>query len=203
MMRRIVETLNLKLPTILRRHTKPQPNPLTLQEIAELEREAIRVEVEPEAVKTEPENIRDFNRKVARAARIAYIKILERGAEGATVEQLSQDPELEWTSPNVIKAALGMMMNEELVAEVKAGMYAVSSAAKPKLGRVYEIKVEKIYPGSAVVLVNDKWRARLEPHDFEGPISLIKRNSRFKAIAELYKMSKVLHIRVKDVVQKL
>jgi Fanconi anemia group M protein len=203
MMRRIVETLNLKLPTILRRHAKPAPTPLTPEEIAELEREAVRIEVEPEAVKTEVEAIRDFNRKVAQAARTAYIKILERGAEGATVEQLSQEPELEWASPNVIKAALGMMINEDLVAEVEAGMYAVVSAAKPKLRKVYEIEVEKIYPGSAVVLVNDKWRARLEPSDFEGPVNLIKKNSRFKAIAELYKMSGVLHVRVRDIVQKL
>jgi hypothetical protein len=163
MMRRIVETLNLKLPTILRRHAKPAPNPLTPEEIALLEREAVRIQVEPEAVKTEVEAIREFNRKAARAARIAYMKLLERGTEGATVEQLSQEPELEWASPNVIKAALGMMVNEELVAEVKAGMYAVASAAKPKLGRVYEIRVEKIYPGSAVVLVNEKWRADLNP----------------------------------------
>jgi Fanconi anemia group M protein len=92
---------------------------------------------------------------------------------------------------------------EDLVAEVEAGMYAVVSAAKPKLGKVYEIEVEKIYPGSAVVLVNDKWKARLEPSDFEGPVNLIKKNSRFKAIAELYKMSGVLHVRVRDIVQKL
>jgi Fanconi anemia group M protein len=68
---------------------------------------------------------------------------------------------------------------------------------------VYEVEVEKIYPGSAVVLVNEKWRARLEPSDFEGPVSLIRKNSRFKAIADLYRMNGVLHIRVKDVVQKL
>jgi hypothetical protein len=52
MMRRIVETLNLKLPTILRRHAKPAPTPLKPEEIAELERDAVRIEVEPEAVKT-------------------------------------------------------------------------------------------------------------------------------------------------------
>ena len=202
-MRRIAETLNLKLPTILRRRAKPPPTPLTPEEIAELERDAVRVEVEPEAVKTEVEALREFNRKAARAARIAYMKLLEKGAEGLTVEQLSRDPELEWASPNVIRAALGMMMNEELVAEVEAGRYAVASAAKPKTGKVYEVEVEKIYPGSAVVLVNGKWRARLEPSDYEGPISLVRKNSRFKAVADLYRMNGVLHIRVRDVVQKL
>jgi Fanconi anemia group M protein len=200
-MRRIVETLNLKLPTILRRHSKPAPNPLTPEETAQIEREAVRIEVE--AVKTEVEAVRDFNRKAARAARVAYMKLLEKGAEGLTVEQLMLDPELEWASPNVLKAALGMMVNEELIVEVEAGRYAVASAAKPKTGKVYEVEIEKIYPGSAVVLVNGKWRARLEPSDYEGPVSLIKKNSRFKAVADLYRMNGVLHIRVKDVVQKL
>ena len=200
-MRRIVETLNLKLPTILRRHSKPAPNPLTPEETAQIEREAVRIEVE--AVKTEVEAVRDFNRKAARAARVAYMKLLEKGTEGLTVEQLMLDPELEWASPNVLKAALGMMVNEELIVEVEAGRYAVASAAKPKTGKVYEVEIEKIYPGSAVVLVNGKWRARLEPSDYEGPVSLIKKNSRFKAVADLYRMNGVLHIRVKDVVQKL
>ena len=200
-MRRIVETLNLKLPTILRRHSKPAPNPLTPEETAQIEREAVRIEVE--AVKTEVEAVRDFNRKAARIARAAYMKLLEKGAEGLTVEQLMLDPELEWASPNVLKAALGMMVNEELIVEVEAGRYAVASAAKPKTGKVYEVEIEKIYPGSAVVLVNGKWRARLEPSDYEGPVSLIKKNSRFKAVADLYRMNGVLHIRVKDVVQKL
>jgi Fanconi anemia group M protein len=200
-MRRIVETLNLKLPTILRRHSKPAPNPLTPEETAQIEREAVRIEVE--AVKTEVEAVRDFNRKAARIARVAYMKLLEKGAEGLTVEQLMLDPELEWASPNVLKAALGMMVNEELIVEVEAGRYAVASAAKPKTGKVYEVEIEKIYPGSAVVLVNGKWRARLEPSDYEGPVSLIKKNSRFKAVADLYRMNGVLHIRVKDIVQKL
>jgi Fanconi anemia group M protein len=200
-MRRIVETLNLKLPTILRRHSKPAPNPLTPEETAQIEREAVRIEVE--AVKTEVEAVRDFNRKAARIARVAYMKLLEKGAEGLTVEQLMLDPELEWASPNVLKAALGMMVNEELIVEVEAGRYAVASAAKPKTGKVYEVEIEKIYPGSAVVLVNGKWRARLEPSDYEGPVGLIKKNSRFKAVADLYRMNGVLHIRVKDVVQKL
>jgi len=200
-MRRIVETLNLKLPTILRRQAKPAPNPLTPEDIAQIEREAVKVEVE--AVKTEAEALKEFNRKAVRLARIAYMKLLERGAEGLTAEQLMLDPELEWASPNVVKAALTLLLNEDLVVEVGAGRYAVASSAKPRIGKVYEVEVEKIYPGSAVVLVDGKWRARLEPGDYEGPISLIKKNSRFKAVATLYRMNGVLHIRIRDVVQKL
>ena len=202
-MRRIVETLNLKLPTILRRNAKPEPNPLTIKEIMDLEREAVRITVEPEAVKTEVEALNEFNRRVARAARTAYLRLLDFGFEGATLEQLCMDAELEWASPSVLKAAVEKLMGEELIAEVEPGRYAVAAAAKPKIGKIFEVEVERIYPGSAVVRVNDKWRARLDPYDYEGPVNLIKRNSRFKAIAELYRINGVLHIRIRDVVQKL
>jgi hypothetical protein len=96
-----------------------------------------------------------------------------------------------------------MLINEELIAEVEPGKYAVASAAKPKTGKTYEIEIEKIYPGSAVVKINDKWRARLEPHNYEGPANLIKKGSRFKATAELYKINGTLHVRIKDIAQKL
>ncbi len=54
-----------------------------------------------------------------------------------------------------------------------------------------------------MVTVNDKWRARLEPQDYKGPRNLIKKNSGFIAIAELCKMNGTLHIKIKDVMQKL
>jgi Fanconi anemia group M protein len=131
------------------------------------------------------------------------MKLLEMGAEGATLEQLSSDAELEWANQQIVRAALNQLISEELVSDSSYGKYTVSSALKAPAGKVYEISVEKIYPGSAVVLVNEKWRARLEPHDYNGPQKLIKRNSTFKAIADLYRMNGVLHVRVKDVVQKL
>jgi Fanconi anemia group M protein len=202
-MRRIAENINMKLQPILRKRPKPAPNPLTPTEIREIEREAVRVEVEPEAVKTEVEALNEFNRKAQRASRMLYMKLLERGDEGATLEQLCSEMEQEGASPQVVKAALGLMMKQELVAEANYGKYAVASAVKPTGGKIYEIMIEKIYPGSAVVLVNDRWRARLDPYDYEGPQNLIKKNSTFTATAEVYRMNGTLCIRIKDVVQKL
>jgi len=199
-MKRIVEELNPRLPTILRRQAKPPPNPLTREEIEKLEKEAVKIEVE--AVKAEAEAVRELNRKAARVSRIAYMKLLEKGFEGLTIEQLTRHPELEWASENVIRAALKALAKEKLVTEVEPGRYVVASAAKPA-GKVYEVEVEKIFPGSAVVVVDGKWRARLEAGDYDGPPSLIKKNSRFKATADLYKADGVLHIRVRGVVQRL
>lgn len=68
---------------------------------------------------------------------------------------------------------------------------------------VYELTVEKIYPGSAVVLINAKWRARLAHEDFEGPPSLVKKNTRFKARGILYRDKGTLCFRVQEVTQIL
>ena len=63
--------------------------------------------------------------------------------------------------------------------------------------------VEKIYSGKAVVSVNDEWRARLTAEDYNGPRALIKKNSRFKAVADLYRAEGTLCIRIKEVTKVL
>jgi len=69
--------------------------------------------------------------------------------------------------------------------------------------RIYEILIEKIYPGVTIVRANDKWRAKLEPYEYNDPRNLIKKNSRFGAVAELYRMEGKLCIRIKEVTQTL
>jgi Fanconi anemia group M protein len=68
---------------------------------------------------------------------------------------------------------------------------------------MYEVMVEKIYPGSAVVLINNKWRAKMTPQDFEGPASMIKKDARFKARGTLYRNENTLCFRVRQVTQVL
>jgi Fanconi anemia group M protein len=68
---------------------------------------------------------------------------------------------------------------------------------------MYELMVKKIYPGSAVVLINDKWRARLAHEDFLGPPSLVKKNTKFKARGILYHDEGTLCFRVQEVTQIL
>jgi hypothetical protein len=67
---------------------------------------------------------------------------------------------------------------------------------------VYEVTVEKIYPGNAVFLINDKWGARMTPQDF-GPLGIIQKDVRFKAVATLYRNEKTLSFRVRQVTQIL
>jgi Fanconi anemia group M protein len=72
--------------------------------------------------------------------------------------------------------------------------------AKPQ-GRIVTIEVEKVYPGFAVVLVDDKFRARLEASMFYGPRELIKKGKRFRARATVTKLNGKTAILVHDVVE--
>ncbi|MEM1990799.1 MAG: helicase-related protein, partial [Candidatus Bathyarchaeia archaeon] len=205
-MKRIAETISIKLQPIVRKRTKPPPNPLTPNEIREIEMEAERIEMEeaePYKIEIEAEMLKDLNRRASRASRLVYMRLLEAGAEGMTLDEIAAEMEAEGVTPQIAKAALNILLKNEVITEAKRGKYAPTSSVKHKPGGSYEIRIEKIYPGSAVVTVNDKWRARLEPQDYNGPKNLIKKNSRFIAVAELYKMNGTLHIKIKDVIQKL
>jgi len=202
-MRRTAENVNSRLQPIMRKRLKPTPNPLTMMELKAIEDEARQVKTEPKIVKTEVEILREFDRKVERASRTVYMKLLERGASGARIGQIVSDMEFEGTTLPILKATIGKMVKEGLVTELGQDHYAVTSAAKSPGQRVYEITVEKIYANGAVVIVNNKWRARLTPEEYNGPKALIKKNSRFKATADLYKISGTLCVRVNDVVEIL
>ncbi|MHA1632108.1 MAG: helicase-related protein [Candidatus Freyarchaeota archaeon] len=203
MMRRIAGDVNTKLQTVIRTTMKPPANPLTPAELKALEEEARQVKTEPEIVKTELETVKEFNKKVARAKRRLYLKLLERGVSGASFDQLLSDMEFEEASQQVVKAALGFMMKEGWVTEPVRGRYAATSAVKSAGRKTYEILVEKIYHGSAVVRVDDEWRARMTPEEYNGPRNLIKKNSHFRASAKLYRLNGTLCIRVKEVTEIL
>jgi Fanconi anemia group M protein len=94
-------------------------------------------------------------------------------------------------------------MKEGWVTEPVRGRYVATSAVKSAGRKTYEIMVEKIYAGSAVVLVDDKWRARLESQEYSGPRNLIKKNARFKASAKLYRLEGTLCISVNEVTEIL
>jgi len=199
-MKRIAQTVNTKLTPIIRKRTKPPHNPLTSDELEAIEKIAIKVEAEPGIVKTEIESLKDLNRKAERAYKSIYIKLLEHGRSGATFEQLSAEMEFEGTSPHVLKAALTKLIKEDYATEPEQGKYAATSAAAAKAdNKTYEVLIEKIYPGLAVVIVNDKWRARLIHEEYNGPRNLIKKNSRFRAKAELYRLKGTLCISVDEV----
>jgi Fanconi anemia group M protein len=201
-MKKIAETLSSKLHPILRSHNRPPPRPMTNEELRELESVAVKVEVEPEVIKTEEESVKELSKAVKKATKSLYMKLLERGVSGGSVKQLAFEMEPEGLNTSTIKSAINSLMKDGLVTEKSQGTYVVTSVLKSR-GPSYEIIVEKISPGSATVLVNNKWRARLTSENYNGPRNLIKKNSRFHASAELYESNGVLCIRVKEVIKKI
>ena len=63
------------------------------------------------------------------------------------------------------------------------------------------VEVEKVMQGSAVVVIDDRWHARLEAANYGGPRELMKKGRRFKALCELYRSDGVLNLNVRQVVQ--
>ena len=202
-MRRNAENVNSKLPPIIRKRHRPPPNPLTMMEIRRIEEEARQIKDEPKIVKSEAEALKEFDRRVGHISRKLYLKLLERGASGIDLSQIMSEKKFGDVPFPVLKGSIGKMMKEGLVTEIESDRYAVTSSVKSVDKKAYEIAVEKIYPGSAVVRVNDKWRARMAPEEYNGPASLIKKDSRFKATADLYRMNGRLCVRVMEVTQRL
>jgi ERCC4-related helicase len=202
-MKTIAATINLKLYPVIRTCVKPALDPLTASELKLLDDEAKPAKIELEILKSEFETLREFNRNVERSSRILYMKLLERGVSGADMDQITSDMEYEGASVPVLKATVGKMVKKGLLIEIRKGKYAVASAAKSIGKNVYELSIEKIYPKGAIVVVNDEWRARLTPEEYNGPKALIKKNRRFKATADLYRLNGVLCVRVKEVVEIL
>ena len=67
-------------------------------------------------------------------------------------------------------------------------------------GNTIDVYVEKIVQGGALVTVNEKWHARLNHYDYEGPRELLRKGSEFKVIGELYHDEGVFSLRVKQIV---
>jgi hypothetical protein len=202
-MKSIVENLSLKLQPVIRKRSKPALDPLTPLELKTLEEEAKPAKAEPQFLRTEAETLREFDRKVERSTRILYMKLLERGISGADMDQIASDMEYEGASLTVLKTTVEKMIKKGLIAEIHKGHYAVKSATKVAGQKIYELSIEKIYPHGAVLTVDDKFRARLTPEEYNGPKALIKKNSRFKATADLYTLDGTLCIRIKEVVEVL
>ena len=208
-MRKITSSLNHELTPLMRHGLKPEPNPMTMDELSELEKHATVTIIEPQLIRPEEERVKEFLREVEKASRILWKKTMKAGSNGLPIEDLVESAVEEGITPATAKAAIERL--EEIGQVGKVGwdriVATLSVHTRPTSAKterdVYELTVEKIYPGSAVVLINDKWRARLAHEDFEGPPSLVKKNSKFKARGILYHDKGTLCFRVQEVTQIL
>jgi Fanconi anemia group M protein len=175
---------------------------MTDEELRMLEGEAVNISVEPEIVQREWNALKDTRRKVEKASRGLYLKLLERGVEGASVEQLAHDMEPSGVSTPSLEGALEKLEKNGLISEAEPGKYSATSTLKVT-GETHEVRVDKVYRGFAAVTVDNRWEAMLTPEEYEGPRSLIKRGSRFRASGLIYREGGRLYLRVTSIIEIL
>ena len=210
-MKNIIKTLNQELNPLIRSGPKPEPNVMSTDEIKEIEKEAQLSQLDPMLIKSQEEKVKEFIKDVDKAARRAYMKVFRTGSKGLLIEDLIKEMvEEEELSPVIARAAVDKLTDMDRISKVGWNRIALShtksasARALPVMEKdVYEVLVEKVYPGRAVVWINDKWRARVTSEDFEGPVSIMKKNTRFRARGILYHDKGTLCFRIREVVELL
>ena len=204
-MGKIIETLNKKLEPVLRSRERPPHNPMCREEL-----EKLIIKPEP-TIRQSPQemydDVKEFDRLASRAERAVYMKILEYGMDGFDDDKLYSEMQEEEGYPrNIVKAALHRLIKRNYLSG-GTGKGKEEKAALPTKeipgARLMEIEVEQVLQGEAVVIVDQKWHARLQALDYNGPRQLIKKKTKFRALCELRDASGVLCVNVKQVVHKL
>jgi hypothetical protein len=132
-----------------------------------------------------------------------YEMLLKAGDKGLTLHEIMENNSY---SPETVRKSLSRLEREGLIKKV-GDRYVTAAVIRSKpltvkpQGRIHTIAVEKIYPGFAVVMVDDSFRARLEPSAYNGPRDLIKKGRRFKARATVTKIEGTTTVLVHDVVE--
>jgi len=202
-MRKITASLNQELNPLMRLGPKPEPNPLTIEEMREIEKHAKITRLEPQLIKPEEEKVKKFLRDVDKASRYIWMRAMKAGSPGLLIEDLADQIAEEGVTPAILKAAVEKLQDIGQLQRIGWDRIATVPSKPTPEKDMYDILVEKIYPGKAVVLINDKWRARITPQDFEGPSNIFKKDARFKARGIFYHDGDTLCFRVREVIQLL
>jgi Fanconi anemia group M protein len=136
-----------------------------------------------------------FKRQVERTAREIYSVVTIHGNKGLKIETLHN---ILGVNGELTDAALKMLEKLKKIKIIGRKVIISDNVAKIR-GQIYNIEIEKVVMGKALVLVNGEWHARLHHYDYGGPRELIRKGREFKAIGELYHDDDNLNIRVKQI----
>jgi len=137
-----------------------------------------------------------FKRQVERTARKIYSVVTIHGNKGLKIETIHNVPGV---NDELTDAALKMLKKLKKIKIIGRKVIISDNVAKIR-GQIYNIEIEKVVMGKALVLVNAEWHAILHHYDYAGPRELIRKGREFKAIGELYHDDDNLNIRVKQIV---
>ena len=138
-----------------------------------------------------------FRREIDSAARRIHVLIAKSGRQGIDVDIIQENFSFE---NSALLEALKKLEKLKRIEWIDDSRVILSENFAKISGKTYDIYVEKVIHGRALVMVNGKWHARLNHYDYEGPRELLKKGSEFRAVAELYNNDGVFSLRVKQIV---
>lgn len=122
------------------------------------------------------------------------------GKAGKTGLEVSYLNEVMGIDHEIIRKAIENLTKMKRTIWLNKNTVALIESIKFISGSKYSVSVEKIVMGKAIVIVNEKWYASLEPQDYFGPRVLLKKGNTFDIIGELYRRAGTLHLIVKKII---
>jgi len=138
-----------------------------------------------------------FRREIDSAARRIHTLIAKSGSKPLDVDIIQENLSVE---NSILLEALKKLEKLKRVEWVDDSKVILTENLAKVSGSTYDVYVEKIIHGMALVTVDGKWHARLNHYDYEGPRDLLRKGSEFKAVGELYHDEGVFSLRVKQIV---
>jgi ERCC4-related helicase len=139
----------------------------------------------------------EYRRKVDSSARKILRLIAKSGRQPLDVDIIQQNLSIENA---FLVEALKKLEKLKRIEWVDDSKVILSENLVKVSGTTYDVYVEKIIHGRALVIVDGQWYARLNHYDYEGPRELLRKGSEFKAVGELYREEGVFSLRVKQIV---
>lgn len=136
-----------------------------------------------------------FRKTVERTARKIYSLVSCRGNSGMEIELIHKTLGQE---NDLVIAGLQMLKKLGRI-KIIGNKIILSENVEKVQGQTYDIEIEKVLLGKAIVLINGKWYASLHHYDYRGPRELIKKGKEFKAVGELYHNNDNLNLRVDQI----
>jgi ERCC4-related helicase len=138
-----------------------------------------------------------YKRDVQKDMRLIYLELAKAGEEGIDAENLRDSFNLENL---VLIEAIKKLEKLNKIEWLDDGRLTAVESVKHVHGKSYNVYIENILPGKALVLVDDKWHARLNRYDYDGPRGLLKTGSEFRVIGDLYHYSGILTLRIRQII---
>jgi ERCC4-related helicase len=139
-----------------------------------------------------------FRREIDSAARRIHTLIAKSGRNGVDVDKIQENFSFE---NSVLLEGLKKLEKMKRIEWLDDSRVILSENVTKISGNTYDVYVEKIVHGKALVVVDGKWHARLNHYDYEGPRELLKKGAEFKIIGELYHDDDgVFCLRVKQII---